>query len=170
MCFVSCSLTFHFLSLSLVLQEHALFTVEQSPVTQKFLVGTVPCLIQFSFDNEHSWMREKIVSYKITVTPPSKESLAAGRRRRAKACLKAVEDDLQTATTRLDGASKQKSSLQVEVSKLIQELAEKKKSWQVAEKEEAWLKERKALRMEQQKLLKERLEHGWNDEKSLNGE
>jgi hypothetical protein len=143
--------------------------VEQSPVTQKFLVGTVPCLIHFSFDNEHSWMREKIVSYKITVTPPSKDSLAAGRRRRAKACLKAVEDDLQTATTRHTAASKQKASLQKEVAKLMEELAEKKKSWQVAEKEEAWLKERKTLRMEQQKLLKERLEHGWKDEKSLNG-
>lgn len=132
-------------------------------------MGTVPCLIHFSFDNEHSYFREKIVSYKITVTPPSKDSLAAGRRRRAKACLKAVEDDLQTATTRHTAASKQKASLQKEVAKLMEELAEKKKSWQVAEKEEAWLKERKTLRMEQQKLLLERLEHGWKDEKSLNG-
>lgn len=126
-------------------------------------------MLQFTFDNEYSWMREKTVSYKITVTPPSKESMAAGRRRRAKACLKAVEDDLQTAKTRLTAASQQKANLQTEVAKLMEELAEKKKSWQVAEKEEAWLKERKALRMEQQKLLKDRLQHGWKDEKSLNG-
>jgi chromosome segregation ATPase len=132
-------------------------------------VGTVPCLIQFAFDNEFSWMREKVVSYKITVTPPSKDSLGAGRRRRAQACLKAVDDDLKTAVTRLDAATTQKISLEGEVAKLMQELAEKKKSWQVAEKEEAWLKERKALRMEQLKLLGERLENGWEDEKELNG-
>jgi len=137
------------------------------PITQKFLVGTVPCLIQFSFDNEYSWMREKVVSYKITVTPPSKESLAAGRRRRAQACLKAVEDDLTTAQSRLQLASKLKNALHEEVAQLMQALAEKKKAWQVAEKEESWLKERRALRVEQQKLLLQRLNKGWDDEKDL---
>jgi len=136
-------------------------------VTQKFLVGTVPCLLKFDFSNEYSWMREKLVSYKITVTPPSRESLAAGRRRRAQACLKAVEDDLQTASSRLEAASQQKTTLQEEVAKLMKELEEKKKAWNVAEKEEAWLKERKNLRVEQQKLLKHRLENGWSDEDEL---
>lgn len=112
-------------------------------------------------------MREKLVSYKITVTPPSRESLAAGRRRRAQACLKAVEDDLQTASSRLEAASQQKTTLQEEVAKLMKELEEKKKAWNVAEKEEAWLKERKNLRVEQQKLLKHRLENGWSDEDEL---
>jgi hypothetical protein len=112
-------------------------------------------------------MREKIVSYKITVTPPSRESLAAGRRRRAQACLKAVEDDLKTASSRLEAAAQQKSVLHEELAKLITELEEKKKAWQVAEKEEAWLKERKALRVEQQKLLKHRLVNGWSDEDEL---
>lgn len=127
-------------------------------------MGTVPCLIQFSFENDFSWFREKQVSYKITVTPPSRESLAAGRRRRAQACLKAVEDDLQTASSRLTAATAQKATLHEEVAKLMAELQEKKKAWQVAEKEETWLKERKALRLEQQKLLKERLTKGWPDE------
>lgn len=140
-----------------------------SPLTQKFLVGTVPCLLQFDFGNEFSWLREKLVSYKITVTPPSRESLAAGRRRRAQACLKAVEDDLKTASSRLEAAAQQKTVLQEEVTKLMKELEEKKKAWQVAEKEEAWLKERKALRLEQQKLLKHRLTNGWDDEDDLNG-
>ena len=49
------------------------------------------------------------------------------------------------------------------------ELAETKKAFQVAEKEEAWLKERKALRLEQQRLLKDRLQNGWKDETELNG-
>lgn len=81
--------------------------------------------------------------------------------------MKAVKDDLETASTRLQAASSQKVRLQEEVSKLMQELAEKKKAWQVAEKEETWLKERKALRVEQQKLLTERLKNGWKDEKAL---
>ena len=144
-------------------------SVSQSPLTQKFLVGSTPCMIQFQFDNEYSWVREKVVSYKITVTPPSRESLAAGRRRRAQACLKAVEDDLQTATCRLEAASQQKLILQEEVAKLMAELHEKKKAWQVSEKEEKWLMERKALRLEQQKLLRDRLQNGWKDEKTLNG-
>jgi predicted nuclease with TOPRIM domain len=109
-------------------------------------------------------MREKVITYRITVTPPSRESLAVGRRRRAAACLKAVEDDLSSAIDRLESASLQKSALQQEVTKLMKELDEKKKAWSLAEKEESWLQERKTLRLEQQKLLKQRLEHGWSDE------
>lgn len=110
-------------------------------------------------------MREKTVSYKVTVTPPSKESLTAGRRRRAHACLQAVKEDLTTAVTRLEAASKQKMALQEQVAQMMKDLAEKKKAWQVAEKEETWLLERKNLRIEQQKLLQERLDKGWPDEK-----
>jgi predicted nucleic acid-binding Zn-ribbon protein len=109
-------------------------------------------------------MREKIVSYKITVTPPSRDSLAAGRRRRAHACLKAVEDDLQTAKTRLETTTIQKNNLHNEVTKLSQALEDAKKAYTVTEKEEAWLRERKTLRLEQQKLLKQRLTKGWPDE------
>ena len=127
----------------------------------------VPCTIKFEFDNSYSWVRSKQVSYKITVTPPSKESLAAGRRRRAQACLKAVQDDLQKASTRLVAANQQKHLLQQEVTRLMEELQEKKKAWIVAEKEEAWLKERKELRSEQQKLLQQRLTDGWPDEEDL---
>jgi septal ring factor EnvC (AmiA/AmiB activator) len=138
------------------------------PITQKFLVGSVPCLIQFSFENDYSWMREKVISYKITVTPPSAESLSAGRRRRATACLKTVEEDFQTAESRLAAASKTKSTLEKEVEKLQLELNEKKKALTVAEKEEAWLQERKALRLQQIAALKDRLEGaGWADEKDL---
>jgi hypothetical protein len=148
-------------------QEVSRVSAAETPITQKFLVGSVPCLIQFSFENDYSWMREKIVSYKITVTPPSTDSLSAGRRRRATACLKTVEEDFQTAESRLAAATKQKLSLDAEVQKLQTELQEKKKAWQVAEKEEAWLMERKALRLQQIAALKERLEKGWPDEKDL---
>jgi chromosome segregation ATPase len=124
-------------------------------------------MLQFDFTNEYSWMREKIVSYKITVTPPSRDSLAAGRRRRAHACLKAVEDDLQTAKSRLETTTIQKNNLYNEVTKLSQALEDAKKAYTVAEKEEIWLQERKTLRLEQQKLLKQRLTKGWPDEVAL---
>ena len=124
-------------------------------------------MLQFDFMNEYSWMREKIVSYKITVTPPSRESLAAGRRRRATACLKAVDDDLQTAKSRLETTTIQKNSLYQEVTKLSKALDDAKKAYTVAEKEETWLQERKTLRLEQQKLLKQRLTKGWPDEVAL---
>ena len=124
-------------------------------------------MLQFDFMNEYSWMREKIVSYKITVTPPSRESLAAGRRRRATACLKAVDDDLQTAKSRLETTTIQKNSLYQEVTKLSKALEDAKKAYTVAEKEETWLQERKTVRLEQQKLLKQRLTKGWPDEVAL---
>jgi chromosome segregation ATPase len=128
-------------------------------------VGSVPCLINFLFDNEYSWFREKLVSYKITVTPPSRETLMAGRRRRAKACLKAVVDDLSSAEQRLEQASSQKQSLEQQVQRLMQELEEKQKSLQVADNEEKWLVNRVNLRNGQKDLLRERLKDGWDDEK-----
>jgi len=136
-------------------------------VTQKFLVGTVPCLIRFQFDNDYSWFREKQVSYKITVTPPSRESLATGRRRRAKSCLKTVVEDLEQAQSRLTNAMQQKQKLKTHIAKLRQELQQQQKALEVAEKEEIWLKERLDLRMEQEKLLQERLQRGWDDEAAL---
>jgi hypothetical protein len=149
-----------------VVRELSRIDASMCPVTQKFLVGTTPCLIQLVFDNEYSWIREKSVSYKLTITPPSKESLAAGRRRRATACLKAVEDDLQTANQRLQTTAQQKSALEDRIAKLSAELEEAKKASQVAEKELGWLRERRALRMEQQKLLQDRLKNGWKDEQT----
>ena len=157
----------HSLSFSLDPQEDFKFTFDDAPVTQKFLVGNVPCLIQFRFDNSYSWMREKVISYKVCVKPPSRESLATGRRLRATACLKAVQDDLRQAETMLQKATKNKQQTAAEVQKLMDELAEKQKQLQLAEKDEAWSQERRALRLEQQRLLKLRLEKGWEDEEHL---
>ena len=63
--------------------------------------------------------REKLVSYRISVTPPSMETLMNGRRRRAKAASKTVEEDLASARERLDTASIQKVTLETEISKLL---------------------------------------------------
>lgn len=139
----------------------------KEPITGKFLVGSVPCLIQFQFDNDFSWMREKVVSYKVTVTPPSLQTLTAGRRRRAKACLKAITEDYEATATRFQAASDQRTLLETELEQLKLEIAQKEKSLKAVVKEERFCKERAGLRQEQIKLLQDRLEHGWDDEKEI---
>jgi septal ring factor EnvC (AmiA/AmiB activator) len=134
------------------------------PMLGKFLVGTVPCLLQFRFDNEYSWMREKVISYKVTVAPPSQDVLMAGRRRRAKACVKAVDEDLKSADDRLAKAQDQRADLEEELEELKKQMKQKQKSLKVVETEEKWLVERVGLRKEQQDLLQQRLTQGWTDE------
>lgn len=122
-------------------------------------------MIQFKFENDYSWFREKVVSYKVTITPPSRETLGAGRRRRAKACIKAVEEDLKSASKRLSTAMVQRTKMEEAIEKLQHELEQKKKSLTVVTTEEKWLQERVNLRKEQKKLLGQRLVEGWEDEK-----
>lgn len=121
-------------------------------------------MLVFSLDNEYSWVREKLVSYRITVTPPSPEVLMSGRRRRAKACQVSVAQDMQSAQQRLKATLQQKDVLEQEVAKLQEQLEEKKKSLNVAEREEKWLVTRVGLRKQQQELLHKRLTEGWEDE------
>jgi hypothetical protein len=136
-----------------------------SPLTQKFLVGTLPCLIKFTFSNEYSWVRDKIVSYKITVTPPSGGSLLQSRRARATTCLAMVQDDIKKEMPKLDALREQKLTLSQEVAAMINALEEKKKVLQEASMAEQSLLERTTLRTVQERLLKERLKSGWADEK-----
>jgi chromosome segregation ATPase len=77
-----------------------------------------------------------------------------------------VEEDLSSAQERLAATLSQKKTLEQEVAKLEKELEEKKKSLEVAEKEEKWLINRVKLRKEQKELLKKRLTEGWEDERS----
>jgi hypothetical protein len=151
--------------LNAIFQELGRSQANTAPITGKFLVGSVPCLLRFKFENDYSWFREKVVSYKVTVTPPSRDTLSAGRRRRAKACLSAVGGDLKSAQKRLNGASLQKAEVETELEALEKRLVQKKKALAVVVSEEKWLKERVSLRKEQQKLLNERFIEGWEDEK-----
>lgn len=134
------------------------------PCTGKFLVGTVPCVLIFSFDNTYSWMREKQVTYKVVVTPPSKENILLGRRRRAAAALKSVEDDRTSASTRLENATKEKDSLTETIEKLEKELAKSKEGLESVTEEETLLKARVELRTAQCDMLNVRIESGWDDE------
>jgi chromosome segregation ATPase len=123
-------------------------------------------MLVFEVDNSYSWVREKVASYRITVTPPSADILMSGRRRRCKASLTVVQEDLSSGQERLQATLSQKSTLESEIAKLMKELEEKKKSLQVAEKEEEWLMTRVKLRKEQEELLNKRLTEGWEDETS----
>jgi hypothetical protein len=147
-----------------VVTEAARVNAHQEPITGKFLVGSVPCAIVFAFDNEYSWFKEKLVTYHITVRPPSRDNIIKGRRRRAKAALRAVTDDASSADKRLERATQQRTALATEIARMEKELAEKKKSLDVAQKEEGWLKDRVKLRQLQQVELRKRMDDGWDDE------
>lgn len=136
------------------------------PVTGKFLVGSVPCALVFSFDNGYSWFREKRVTYKITVTPPRVDNIVNGRRLRAKKALEVVTKDSLEMNERYETASQKRTELEEAVNKLEKELVEKKKSLDVISTEEKWLEKKRAVRAEQMKMLKQRLDNGWDDEKS----
>jgi len=148
-----------------IVKEVERVDASKTAITGKFLVGSVPCLIQFSFENDYSWYREKVVSYRVTVTPPSLDTLKAGRRRRARACLKAVAEDVKSANKRYSSATEQKVAMEKELDALYAQIEQKKKALAVVKKEEAWLKERVALREAQTKALQQRLDEGWADEK-----
>ncbi|KAL3780840.1 hypothetical protein HJC23_011089 [Cyclotella cryptica] len=135
-------------------------------VTGKFLVGSVPCALVFSFDNEYSWFREKRVSYRITVTPPRAENVVRGRRLRAKKALEVVGEDRRVVEERYERAVEKRVELEEQVKRLKKELAEKVKSLDVVVKEESWLEKRREVRDEQIKMLNQRLKNGWEDEKS----
>lgn len=147
-------------------KESARVDSHVEPVTGKFLVGSVPCALIFSFDNEYSWFREKRVTYKITVTPPRAENVVKGRRLRAKKALEVVTKDKGDIDERYENVSQKRSDLEENINKLKKELAEKEKSLDVVLKEETWLERRRDVRDEQTKLLNERLAKGWDDEKS----
>jgi len=157
-------------SITLVKEKSRVDASKDGPITGKFLVGSVPCWIRFKFDNDYSWIREKVVSYKVTVTPPSLDTLYAGRRRRAKACLKAVGDDLKSADKRRRAANDQLTLLETELEELKLEIAQKAKSLQAAKEESKWCADRVNLRTEQKNLLEDRLENGWEDERELENE
>lgn len=136
----------------------------QKAITGRFLVGSVPCALIFTFDNEYSWFREKKITYKIKITPPSIDSVSKGRRARAKSALEVVIDDKMSAESRLGRVSTEHVTLLQLIDSIEKELEEKRKSLGVVEKEEHWLKDRVELRTVQENLLTRRLADGWEDE------
>jgi septal ring factor EnvC (AmiA/AmiB activator) len=122
------------------------------------------------FENDFSWVREKVISYKVTVTPPSLQTLTAGRRRRAKACLKAVEDDYKVTSARYRKVQDQRTLLETELEQLKLEIEQKERTLKGIVKEEVECKGQITLRQEQIRQLKDRLENGWEDEREAEEE
>jgi hypothetical protein len=148
-------------------QELSRIDASATPVTGKFLIGSIPCMITFSFENDYSYFREKVVSYKVTVKPPSLDTLKAGRRRRATACLKAVQEDSSMTLNQLERAKEKKNDLQSEVETLKGRLEKLKNELAHLEVEETTMKDRVELRQIQSKELSKRLKEGWDDEEGL---
>lgn len=152
-----------------VVSEPARVDSHLQSVSGKFLVGSVPCALIFTFDNEYSWFREKKITYQITVKPPTKDNVVLGRKLRARAALKIISEDKKSAEERYETAAYKRQELAQEVDRLEKELAEKKKSLGVVEKEESWLKKRVQVRSVQEDLLNRRLADGWEDENETIG-
>jgi len=146
-------------------KESARVDSHMETVVGKFLVGSVPCALIFSFDNEYSWFREKRVTYKVTVTPPLPENVIKGRRLRAKKALEVVMNDNGDLEERYENATQKRTEIEADVKRLEKEIMEKKKTLDVVTTEESWLVKKVAVRSEQIKMLNTRLENGWDDEK-----
>ena len=76
--------------------------------------------------------------------------------------------DLAYASEQLREVVKQRTSMENELAEMKKLLAEKKKQLEAATKEEQACQERLALREEQKRLLTDRLNNGWEDEKGMN--
>ena len=87
----------------------------EPPVAGKFLVGSVPCALIFTFRNEYSWFREKQVTYRIIVTPPEIDNVIKGWRLRAKKALEVVVADENELKERYSESIKHQVELTTEV-------------------------------------------------------
>lgn len=133
------------------------------PVTGKFLVGSVPCALIFTFSNEYSWFREKRVTYRIVVTPPKFDNVVIGRRLRATKTLEIVVANSKELSVQYTESTKRKIELTNEVKQLEDELSEMKKALEDVTSEEGWLGKKIFVRKEQITSLTYRLENGWED-------
>lgn len=103
--------------------------------------GSTPCTLQFKFENSYATLLEKVsLSYRIKVTPPSKDVVMEGRRRRAKACLAALNVDMSAITERLGLTSQRRIELETDVSTMISKMDEMAASWESLRADEQRLK------------------------------
>lgn len=150
-----------------VVKEKARQNTHIKALSGRFLVGSVPCALIFTFDNEYSWFREKKISYNIIISPPTVENIIRGRRTRANKALNVVQEDRKSAEQRLESLNEKSASLRLDIERLTKELEERKKGLGVLVKEESWLKQRLQVREVQESLLTRRLEDGWEDESQV---
>ncbi|KAG7343477.1 hypothetical protein IV203_021422 [Nitzschia inconspicua] len=90
--------------------------------------GSAPCQLQFRFHNTYRTLLEKVVlSYRIKVTSPPKELVLKGRRTRADACLRSVEEDLSKNREIMAKIAGQKEYLEEDIAKLQRSIMKKSK-------------------------------------------
>ncbi|KAG7372643.1 hypothetical protein IV203_018786 [Nitzschia inconspicua] len=90
--------------------------------------GSAPCQLQFRFHNTYRTLLEKVVlSYRIKVTSPPKELVLKGRRIRADACLRSVEEDLYKNREIMAKIAGQKEYLEEDIAKLQRTIMKKSK-------------------------------------------
>jgi hypothetical protein len=117
--------------------------VTAGAVSDRVLVGagSTPCTLQFKFENNYATLLEKVnLSYKIKVTPPSRAVLLEGRRRRARACLVALEGDREATVQKMGSISAERSVLEGEIVALRSEVDESQATVQALLAEEQQLK------------------------------
>jgi hypothetical protein len=108
-------------------------------LVDKLLVGarSVPCTMQFRFENHYSTLLEKVsVTYRIQVTPPSPQMVMQGRRRRVLAALKALDNDLNPTLESMTTTSSQRAELQKEVEELQNQIKTVLEQWQTTSTKE----------------------------------
>ncbi|GMI62659.1 hypothetical protein ScalyP_jg2648 [Parmales sp. scaly parma] len=120
---------------------------------------TIPeaCVLLLYWDNHFSWLKTKLLSYSVTVIPPSPEQLGAAKVTQLSEVLGGVEKDLKVSCERLSKVREAGSVLAKKKCKLEEELAEVNKHLAVAKSEEGVLLDRKGFREGQKVGLRERL-------------
>jgi hypothetical protein len=90
--------------------------------------GSAPCQLQFRFHNTYRTLLEKVVmSYRIKVTSPPKELVLKGRRTRAEACMRSIEEELTKSREAMAKISGQKDYLEEDIAKLKRSIMKKSK-------------------------------------------
>jgi len=109
----------------MVVKETSRIQSHTNPVKGKFLVQTVPCMLVFAFDNSYSWMREKRITYTITVTPPSEDKHKENRRKLATKGLEEVLEDLGRSEAGHAESVQRREELDLEIRALQAKVEEK---------------------------------------------
>eukprot|EP00978_Attheya_sp_CCMP212_P036743 scaffold168886_cov50-Attheya_sp.AAC.1 len=91
------------------LSEMALTTMESG---QHYMIETAPATFLLNFDNRHSWITPKKVSYTVTVAPPVNDEILQ-RSRRAEEALRSVMTDIRKVKETALGIKKLREAVEL---------------------------------------------------------
>jgi hypothetical protein len=116
-----------------------------------------PCTLLLVFQNHYSWFNTKLLSYSVTVRPPSKGSILEKHRLAMTSALEGVEQDLKSAEVRLSRVQDTSKLVITEISRLQSLINEKQGSLNIAAAEEKHLLERVGFRRKQVEGIRDRM-------------